>query len=56
MRSVRISCGKGHPGYAEYSTIGETEEYVDIISVLEDLFIDAEASLKPIKGIQFESA
>lgn len=40
---------------AEYSTLGETEEYVDITSVLEDLYIDAKAFLKPIKEVQIES-
>ena len=39
----------------EYSTLGETEEYVDITSVLEDLYIDAEAFLKPIKEVQIEA-
>ncbi len=39
----------------EYSTLGETEEYVDITSVLEDLYIDAEAFLKPIRRVQIES-
>lgn len=35
----------------DYSTIGETEEYVDISSVLDDLYIDSESFLKPIKGV-----
>ena len=40
---------------ADYSTLGETEEYVDITSVLEDLNIDSDAFLKPIKGVQIKS-
>ena len=35
----------------DYSTLGETEEYVDITSVLNDLYIDAQSFLKPIKGV-----
>ena len=40
---------------ADYTTLGETEEYVDITSVLEDLYIDPKAFLKPIKGVQVEN-
>lgn len=39
----------------DYSTLGETEEYVDITSILENLYIDPAAFLKPIKGVQIES-
>ena len=39
---------------ADYSTMGETEEYVDITSILNNLFIDAQRFLKPIKGVQVE--
>ena len=35
----------------DYSTLGETEEYVDITSILDDLYIDTERFLKPIKGV-----
>ena len=35
----------------DYSTLGETEEYVDITSILNDLYIDAQSFLKPIKGV-----
>ena len=35
----------------DYSTLGETEEYVDITSILNDLYIDAPSFLKPIKGV-----
>ncbi len=36
---------------ADYSTLGETEEYVDITSILKDLYIDAQSFLDPIKGV-----
>ena len=35
----------------DYSSLGETEEYVDITSILNDLYIDAQSFLKPIKGV-----
>ena len=35
----------------DYSTLGETEEYVDITSILNNLYIDAQSFLKPIKGV-----
>ncbi|MBQ9210906.1 MAG: hypothetical protein IJ153_04330 [Clostridia bacterium] len=35
----------------DYSTLGETEEYVDITSILDDLYIDPDRFLKPIKGV-----
>ena len=35
----------------DYSTLGETEEYVDITSILDDLYIDTQRFLKPIKGV-----
>ena len=35
----------------EYSTLGETEEYVDITSILNNLYIDTKSFLKPIKGV-----
>ena len=36
---------------ADYSTLGVTEEYVDITSILNNLYIDAQSFLKPIKGV-----
>ncbi len=39
---------------ADYSTLGVTEEYVDIKSILDDLYIDANKFLKPIKGVKIE--
>ena len=38
----------------DYSTMGETEEYVDITSILNDLYIDAQSFLKPIKGVRVD--
>ena len=35
----------------DYSTMGVTEEYVDIKSILDDLYIDSKAFLGPIKGV-----
>ena len=40
---------------ADYSTLGVTEEYVDIRSILDDLYIDAQKFLKPIKGVLIEN-
>ena len=40
---------------ADYETLGETEEYVDIKSVLDDLYIDAKSFLNPIKGVMIEN-
>ena len=39
----------------DYSTLGPTEEYVDIKAILDDLYIDPAAFLKPIKGVCIES-
>lgn len=35
----------------DYSSLGETEEYIDIKSILNDLYIDEQKFLKPIKGV-----
>lgn len=35
---------------ADYSTLGETEEYVDIASIVDDLYIDTQRFLKPINN------
>lgn len=35
----------------DYSSLGVTEEYVDITSILNDLYIDAQSFLEPIKGV-----
>ena len=39
----------------DYETLGETEEYVDIKSILDDLYIDAKSFLSPIKGVTIEN-
>lgn len=39
----------------DYSTLGVTEEYVDIKSILDDLYIDAQGFLEPIKGVLIEN-
>ena len=39
----------------DYDTLGETEEYVDIKSILDDLYIDAHSFLSPIKGVTIEN-
>ena len=38
----------------DYSSLGETEEYVDIKSILNDLYIDEQKFLNPIKGVMIE--
>ena len=40
---------------ADYSTLGPTEEYVDIKSILNDLYIDPVAFLKPIREVQVDN-
>ncbi|MBR5178592.1 MAG: hypothetical protein IKW90_07345 [Lachnospiraceae bacterium] len=39
----------------DYSTLGRTEEYVDVRSILDDLYIDKKSFLKPIKGVMIEN-
>lgn len=36
---------------AVYSTLGEVEEYIDLASVLQDLFIDVDKFVNPIKKV-----
>ena len=36
----------------DYSTLGLTEEYVDLKSILNDLYIDSASFLRPIKGVR----
>ena len=38
----------------DYSSLGETEEYVDIKSILNDLYIDEQKFLNPIKGVMID--
>lgn len=37
---------------ADYSTLGNTEEYIDLRDVLNGLYIDADKFLKPIKKVE----
>lgn len=37
---------------ADYSTLGTTEEYIDIRDVLNELYIDADTFLKPIRRVE----
>ena len=34
---------------ADYEGLGETEEYIDLLPILENLYINPESFLKPIK-------
>lgn len=37
---------------ANYSTLGEVEEYIDLIPILKNLFFNPDEFLKPIKGVE----
>lgn len=37
---------------AKYSGIGEQEEYIDMIPILENLYYDVAEFLEPIKGVK----
>lgn len=39
---------------ADYSTIGKTEEYIDLRDVLSELCIDADRFLRPIKKVEIK--
>jgi hypothetical protein len=39
---------------AKYKGTGEEEEYIDLIPILENLYIDADEFLKPIKKVRIE--
>lgn len=41
---------------AKYENLGEVEEYIDLIPILENLYYDADAFLKPIKEVKIEYA
>lgn len=41
---------------AKYENLGEVEEYIDLIPILENLYYDADAFLKPIKEVRIEYA
>lgn len=41
---------------AKYKSKGEDEDYIDLIPILENLYMDADAFLKPIKGVEIRYA
>ena len=41
---------------AKYKNIGEVEEYIDLIPILQSLYYDTEAFLEPIKEVRIEYA
>lgn len=41
---------------AKYKGIGEVEEYIDLIPILEKLYYDVDEFLKPIKGVKIDYA
>lgn len=41
---------------AKYKNIGEVEEYIDLIPILQNLYYDAETFLEPIKEVKIEYA
>lgn len=41
---------------AKYQNLNEVEEYIDLIPILEKLYYDVDAFLKPIKEVRIEYA
>lgn len=41
---------------AKYKNIGEVEEYIDLIPILDKLYYDVEQFLEPIKEVKIEYA
>ena len=41
---------------AEYKGVGEVEEYIDLIPILENLYYDVDKFLEPIKEVRIEYA
>lgn len=39
---------------ADYQTLGLTEEYIDMTSILNELYFDAQKFLNPIKEVQIK--
>ncbi|MBQ7159710.1 MAG: hypothetical protein IJS09_09885 [Treponema sp.] len=39
---------------ADYQTLGITEEYIDMVSILNELYFDAHAFLAPIKEVRIK--
>ena len=46
---------KGHiVVMADYEGLGETEEYIDLLPILKNLYINPETFLKPIKSVKID--
>ena len=41
---------------ARYKSKAEDEDYIDLLPILENLYMDADAFLKPIKGVEIRYA
>ena len=41
---------------AKYKGVGEIEEYIDLIPILQNLYYDVDAFLKPIKEVEIDNA
>ena len=41
---------------SKYKSKGEDEDYIDLLPILENLYMDADAFLKPIKGVEIRYA
>lgn len=41
---------------AKYKNMGEVEEYIDLIPILDNLYYDVDEFLKPIKEVKIENA
>ena len=39
---------------ADYEGLGETEEYIDLLPILKNLYINSETFLKPIKSVKID--
>ena len=40
---------------ADYEGLGETEEYIDLLPILKNLYINPETFLKPIKSVKIDN-
>ena len=41
---------------AQYREVGEVEDYIDLVPILKNLYMDAETFLKPIKKVSLRYA
>jgi len=41
---------------AKYKNIGEVEEYIDLVPILDNLYYDVDEFLKPIKEVKIDNA